>query len=132
MKEGWIPAVIASCVSSGAVAFVYFLIRRMIVDMSESVNSKFEKVWSSVDSLRESRTQDRLIPTELQQRVDSEINGINHKIDRIKDEYLNKETHALICGKTGLELEKMFSKCLKKFEDNMFNEMRSRKRKHDP
>jgi len=125
MINNWWPAVIASAVSSGAVALVYFLIRRMIEDMTTSVNEKFEKVWKAFDALKESRTQDRLVPSETQKRVDDNISAITGKIDRMRDEYMTKETHSLICGKNWLELEKMFNKCLKKFEDNMFKEMRS-------
>jgi hypothetical protein len=125
--DDWWPAIIASCISSGAVGLVYFLIRRMIEDMSISVNDKFEKVWKAFDTLKESRTQDRLVPSEIQRRVDENVTLINNRIERIKEEYMTKETHSLICGKTGLELEKMFSKCLKKFEDNMFKEIRRSK-----
>jgi hypothetical protein len=123
MKDGWWPAIIASAVSSGAVGLVYFLIRRMIEDMSRSVNDKFEKVWTAFDNLKESHTKDRLVPSELQKRVDENVTLINKKIDQIKLDYMPRETHALMCGKAALEMEKMLTRCLKKFEDNIFKKI---------
>jgi hypothetical protein len=99
----WWPAIIASAVSTGAVALVYFLIRRMVLDVKEdtgkkvdSINSilseKFERVWVTIDSIREN--------------------------------YMEARTHELVCGKNALEIEKLFKGCLKNFEDNMFEKMR--------
>jgi hypothetical protein len=124
MESDWLPAIVASGVTSGAIGFVYYLIRRMIEDMSSDVSGKFEKVWQAFDALKESRFKDRLEPSEIQKKVDDNVNALNNKIEFIRDSYMTKETHDLVCGKTGLELERMFSKCLKKFEDNMFNEIR--------
>jgi hypothetical protein len=112
MESDWLPAIVASGVTSGAIGFVYYLIRRMI------------EVWQAFDALKESRFKDRLEPSEIQKKVDDNVNALNNKIEFIRDSYMTKETHDLVCGKTGLELERMFSKCLKKFEDNMFNEIR--------
>lgn len=101
--QQWWPAVVASAVSGGAIALVYFLIRRMVIDIKEDTSAKMDSVLG---------------------RVDDKIVKVWQTIDQIRADYMAKDTHDLICGKERLEIEKIFSGCLKKFEDNIFSHMR--------
>lgn len=101
--QQWIPSAVASAVSAGAVALVYFLVRRMVLDVKadtalkvesvlKSINGKFVEVWTTMDTIR--------------------------------DKYMEEKTHELICGKNALELEKLFKDCLKRHDDAIFDHIR--------
>ena len=104
--QQWWPAIIASAVSTGAIGLVYFLIRRMVLDFKMDTGVKIDSIKSIVSE---------------------KVERIWHTIDKVRDEYMEEEKHELICGKGKLEIEKVFSKCLKSFEDNMFEHIRNHK-----
>ena len=87
---------ISAGISTGALVVVYWLIRRMVLDLQENfkriLNDKTDKLWTAVDFIR------------------------NH--------YLLEDKHSLICGKTALELEKMFEQKFKSHEDSIFERLR--------
>lgn len=86
----------SAAISTGAIAIVYWLIRRMIIDfkseMEKALTNKTVELWSAVNSIRE--------------------------------RYLEEEKHKLICGKNGLEIEKMFEQKFKEHENAVFKQLR--------
>ena len=87
---------ISAGISTGALMIVYWLIRRMVLDFKED----FKKI--------------------LEDKTDK----LWTAVDFIRNHYLLEDKHSLICGKTALELEKMFEQKFKEHEDSVFERLR--------
>ena len=58
-----------------------------------------------------------------------EIQKVHEEINKIKDTYMEEEKHQLICGKSALEIEKMFKGCLDEMKNAIFSKLREFEKK---
>ena len=56
--------------------------------------------------------------------IKDEFKKLWAEISLIKHDYLEEEKHSLICGKSSLEIEKLFKECLTEFKDAVFSKLR--------
>lgn len=61
--------------------------------------------------------------------LQAEIKEMKKEINNIKDTYIDQEKHALICGKSALEIERLFTKCLNQTKDAIFTKLRDFEKK---
>lgn len=61
---------------------------------------------------------------QIEQKLKEKSIEMETEIKYIKENYVAKETHALICGLSKAEIEKLFTKCLEKFKNDFFAKIR--------
>ena len=66
----------------------------------------------------------RRMVADLKNDLISRLTTMQSEINSIKDTYMEEEKHALICGKSALEIEKLFTKCLNATKDAIFAKLR--------
>jgi hypothetical protein len=62
--------------------------------------------------------------TELKKTIAEELHKLTNDISRIRDEYVPKDMHTLICGKSSLEIERLFKACMNQMKDEIFEHLR--------
>ena len=96
----WIPTMIAT----GALAGFWYIIKRYL-ERYERSQVKFEAT------------------------IKEEMIKVWKEIHEIRRDYMTEEKHILICGKSALEIEKMFKECLGNTKDAIFEKLREFERK---
>lgn len=66
----------------------------------------------------------RATVSNLRTDLKEELKSVWKELSNIKDRYLEVEKHTLICGKSALEIEKLFKNCLEKQNNEIFSKLR--------
>jgi len=90
----WMPTMIAT----GALAGFWYVIKRYL-ERYERSQMKFEAT------------------------IKEEMGKVWKEIHGIRRDYMTEEKHVLICGKSALEIEKMFKECLGITKDAIFTKL---------
>jgi sugar-specific transcriptional regulator TrmB len=71
----------------------------------------------------------RRMVADLKADLVEKLKTMQREINYIKETYIDAEKHALICGKSSLEIEKLFKECLNEVKDAIFNKIREFEKK---
>jgi sugar-specific transcriptional regulator TrmB len=66
----------------------------------------------------------RRLVTDLKTDLFERLKQMDKKIKLIEETYVDAEKHALICGMSRLEIEKLFKECLNEVKDAIFTKIR--------
>lgn len=58
-----------------------------------------------------------------------DLTKVWQEVATIKDSYLEEDKHRLICGKSALEIERLFKECLNRHKDEIFEKLRGLEKK---
>lgn len=71
----------------------------------------------------------RWVVTSNKKETEGKISTMQAGIQRIRDEYVSKESHTLMCGLCQANIENLFKNCFNKHKDDVFDKFRDIEKK---